>query len=91
MKKKFNLLLGIGLLGFNLAKAQTPILPLDSILTQISRTNPALLAYTAKASAQNEYAKGAHNLDAPKISAGQYQTPYSLNPNGGSFMIQADQ
>jgi outer membrane protein TolC len=66
-------------------------LPLDSVLARINQYNPALLAYTAKASAQNEYAKGARNLDAPQISAGQYQTPYSLNPNTGSFMIQAQQ
>jgi cobalt-zinc-cadmium efflux system outer membrane protein len=91
MKTKFKLLLGIGLFAFNLVKAQTPVLPLDTVLLRISRTNPALLAYNAKASAQNEYAKGANNLDAPKVSAGQYQTPYSLSPNGGSFMIQADQ
>jgi cobalt-zinc-cadmium efflux system outer membrane protein len=90
MKTKRITLLGIGLLAFNLARAQT-ILPLDTVLARISRANPALLAYTAKASAQNEYAKGAGNLDAPKVSAGQYQTPYSLSPKGGSFMIQADQ
>lgn len=73
------------------ANAQSPVLPLDSVLNEISRYNPALLAYTAKAGAQNEYAKGARSLDPPKISAGQYQTPYSLSPNGGSFMLQADQ
>ena len=91
MKTKFIILLGVGLLAFNLLKAQSPVLPLDTVLARISRTNPALLAYTAKASAQNEYAKGAKSLDAPKISAGQYQAPYSLNPNTGSFMIQAEQ
>ncbi|MDB5016346.1 MAG: Outer rane efflux protein [Mucilaginibacter sp.] len=91
MKKKFNLMFFAGLLAVNLLKAQSPVLPLDTVLARISRTNPALLAYTARASAQNEYAKGAKSLDAPKISAGQYQTPYSLNPNTGSFMIQADQ
>ncbi|MDF2431146.1 MAG: outer membrane protein heavy metal efflux system [Mucilaginibacter sp.] len=91
MKKKFNLVLFSGLLAFNLLKAQSPVLPLDTVLARISRTNPSLLAYTARANAQNEYAKGAKSLDAPKISAGQYQTPYSLNPNMGSFMIQADQ
>jgi hypothetical protein len=25
------------------------------------------------------------------VSAGQYQTPYQLSPNGGAFMIQAEQ
>jgi outer membrane protein TolC len=79
------------LLPFNLLKAQSHLLPLDSVLSRINQYNPALLAYTAKISAQNEYVKGARNLDAPQISAGQYQTPYSFNPNTGSFMIQAQQ
>ena len=65
-------------------------LPLDSVLARIS-TNPLLQAYAAKMSAQDAYATGANNLDAPTISAGQYQTPYQLNPNMGSFMIQAEQ
>ncbi|HEY4327515.1 MAG TPA: TolC family protein [Mucilaginibacter sp.] len=91
MKTKFITLLSIGLLAFHLVNAQSPVLPLDSVMARINRYNPALLAYTAKASAQNEYAKGARNLDAPQISAGQYQTPYSLNPNTGSFMVQAQQ
>src|SRR5579863_2692554 len=65
-------------------------LSLDSVLTRVV-ANPALQAYDAKVSAQNAYAAGAKSLDAPKISAGQYQTPYQLNPNGGSFMIQAEQ
>jgi cobalt-zinc-cadmium efflux system outer membrane protein len=91
MKTKFIILSGIGLLTFNLLKAQSPVLPLDTVLARINRTNPSLLAYTAKANAQTEYAKGAKGLDAPKISAGQYQTPYSINPNMGSFMVQAEQ
>jgi cobalt-zinc-cadmium efflux system outer membrane protein len=70
------------------AKAQR--LPLDSVLARVS-TNPALQAYDAKASAQDAYAIGAKSLDAPKVSAGQYQVPYQLSPNGGSFMIQAEQ
>lgn len=65
-------------------------LPLDSVLVRV-RTNPALTTYDAKASAQDAYATGAKSLDAPKVSAGQYQVPYQLNPNGGAFMIQAEQ
>ncbi|MDB5151877.1 MAG: Outer rane efflux protein, partial [Mucilaginibacter sp.] len=72
------------------AKAQVPRLPLDSVLARIN-ANPSLQAYDAKISAQNAYATGAKSLDAPKISAGQYQTPYQINPNTGSFMIQAEQ
>ncbi|SDG12581.1 TolC family protein [Mucilaginibacter gossypii] len=70
------------------AKAQR--LPLNSVLASVGN-NPALQAYDAKAQAQDAYATGAKSLDAPKISAGQYQTPYQLSPNGGSFMIQAEQ
>lgn len=72
------------------SKAGAQVLPLDSVLAKVGQ-NPSLLAYDAKASAQDAYAGGAKSLDAPKISAGQYQTPYSLNPNMGSFMIQAEQ
>src|ERR1700712_2736859 len=65
-------------------------LPLDSVLAHV-RANPALIAYDAKVSAQDAYATGAKSLDAPKVSAGQYQVPYQLSPNGGAFMIQAEQ
>jgi len=72
------------------AKAQAQRLPLDSVLARVT-TNPALQAYDAKISAQDAYATGAKSLDAPKISAGQYQVPYQFSPNGGSFMIEAEQ
>jgi cobalt-zinc-cadmium efflux system outer membrane protein len=72
------------------AKAQVQRLPLDSVLARVT-TNPALQAYDSKISAQDAYATGAKSLDAPKISAGQYQVPYQFSPNGGSFMIQAEQ
>jgi len=71
------------------AKAQER-LPLDTVLARVT-TNPALQAYDARISAQDAYATGAKSLDAPKISAGQYQTPYQLNPNTGSFMISGEQ
>jgi len=70
------------------AKAQR--LMLDSVLAKVT-ANPALRAYDAKVQAQDAYATGAKSLDAPKISAGQYQTPYQLNPNTGAFMVQAEQ
>ena len=72
------------------ANAQSQRLPLDSVLARIA-VNPALLSYDAKMSAEDAYIGGAKSLDAPKISAGQYQTPYQFNPNTGSFMIQAEQ
>jgi cobalt-zinc-cadmium efflux system outer membrane protein len=72
------------------ARAQVGRLSLDSVLAKIA-LNPSLQAYDAKISAEDVYATGAKSLDAPKISAGQYQTPYQVNPNTGSFMIQAEQ
>ncbi|MDB4900750.1 MAG: Outer rane efflux protein [Mucilaginibacter sp.] len=78
------------LTGITTVKAQEHRLPLDSVLARVT-TNPALQAYDARISAQDAYANGAKNLDAPKISAGQYQTPYQLNPNMGSFMISGEQ
>lgn len=70
------------------AKAQ--VLTLDSVLARVA-LNPSVRAYDAQIDAQNAYAAGAKSLDAPRLSAGQYQTPYSLNPNMGSFMIQGEQ
>lgn len=87
MKKYQIILIAIMCLA-SFAKAQR--LPLDSVLACV-RSNPALMAYDAKASAQDAYATGAKSLDAPKLSAGQYQVPYQLSPNGGAFMIQAEQ
>ncbi|OJW13852.1 TolC family protein [Mucilaginibacter sp. 44-25] len=87
MKKQQIILIAMMCLA-SFAKAQR--LPLDSVLARV-KTNPALQAYDAKSSAQDAYATGAKSLDAPKISAGQYQVPYQLKPNGGSFMIQAEQ
>ncbi|EHQ30654.1 TolC family protein [Mucilaginibacter paludis] len=76
------------LLGLTKAKAQN--LPLDSVLARVG-SNPALQMFKAKMSAENAYASGAKSLDAPKISAGQYQTPYKLNPDMGAFMITGEQ
>ncbi|MBD1366541.1 TolC family protein [Mucilaginibacter sp. ZT4R22] len=86
--KKYQIILTGLLCAANLANAQR--LPLDSVLARVAN-NPALLAYDAKGSAQDAYATGARSLDAPKVSAGQYQVPYQLNPTGGAFMIQAEQ
>jgi cobalt-zinc-cadmium efflux system outer membrane protein len=86
--KKFHIILMLLTCVAGFAKAQR--LSLDSVIARV-RTNPALQAYNARASAQDAYATGAKSLDAPKISAGQYQVPYQINPNGGSFMIQAEQ
>ncbi len=73
----------------SITNAQTR-LPLDSVIARLSG-NPSLQVFDSRASAQHAYAAGAKSMDAPKLSAGQYQTPYQLNPNTGSFMIQAEQ
>jgi cobalt-zinc-cadmium efflux system outer membrane protein len=78
------------IIGFAGLSAKAQRLSVDSVVARVT-ANPALQAYDARMSAQDAYAAGAKNLDAPKISAGQYQTPYQLNPNMGSFMIQAEQ
>ena len=88
MMKKYQIIATALLCLAGFAKAQR--LPLDSVLARV-KANPALQAYDARASAQDAYATGARSLDAPKLSAGQYQVPYQLNPNGGAFMIQAEQ
>src|SRR6185437_8790254 len=74
----------------SIANGQVQKLSLDSVLAPIA-ANPSLQAYDAKMHAEDAYTAGAKSLDAPKISAGQYQTPYQLNPNTGSFMITAEQ
>src|ERR1700741_2591390 len=88
MKTKLKITLTMLICSAGVVKAQT--LPLDSVLAKVA-ANPSLQAYDAKAKAQNAYATGAKSLDAPKVSAGQYQVPYQLSPNGGAFMIQAEQ
>jgi cobalt-zinc-cadmium efflux system outer membrane protein len=87
MKKHQIILTGL-MCAATFANAQR--LPLDSVLTRVAN-NPALLSYDAKISAQDAYATGAKNLDAPKLSAGQYQVPYQFSPSGGSFMISGEQ
>jgi cobalt-zinc-cadmium efflux system outer membrane protein len=89
MKTK-NRMIVVALMCLTGLSVQAQRLPLDSVLAHVS-ANPTLLAYDDKTHAQDAYATGAKSLDAPKISAGQYQTPYQLNPNTGAFMVQAEQ
>lgn len=89
MKTKNKTIYGV-LLCLVTVNVKAQRLPLDSVLARVLN-NPALQAYDARVSAQDAYATGAKGLDAPKISAGQYQTPYQLSPNAGSFMITAEQ
>ena len=75
--------------GLN-AKAQVQHLPLDSVLARIN-LNPSLLSFDGKISAEDAYVGGARSLDAPKISAGQYQVNYQPRPYAGWFMIYGEQ
>ncbi len=86
--KKYQIITMVLLCLASFARAQH--LSLDSVVTLVA-DNSALRAYDAKVKAQDAYATGAKSLDAPRISAGQYMTPYRLDPNMGSFMIQAEQ
>ncbi|MFB9840782.1 TolC family protein [Mucilaginibacter ginsenosidivorans] len=88
MMKKYQIILAALLCLANFARAQR--LSLDSVIARIAN-NPALQAFDAKAKAQDAYSTGAKSLDAPRIAAGQYMTPYRPDPNMGSFMIQAEQ
>lgn len=80
------------------AKAQT--ISLDSIITGIQKSNPALKMYDADIRAADEAAKGARNWEVPIVGTGFWMTPY--NPaywkkadNGnygmGQYQISAEQ
>jgi cobalt-zinc-cadmium efflux system outer membrane protein len=91
MKNKHQIIYTVLICFFSVtAKAQVQRLPLDSVLARIS-LNPSLIAYDEKINAEDAYAGGAKSLDAPKISAGQYQTNYQPKPYAGWFMIYGEQ
>ncbi|MBC3539831.1 TolC family protein [Rufibacter sediminis] len=66
---------GLLLLG-TAARAQTPVLPLDSVLHRISRNNPMLQEFDYRAQAQNAMAEGARSQMAPMVGAGVFMYPY---------------
>ncbi|MDB5151492.1 MAG: Outer rane efflux protein [Mucilaginibacter sp.] len=74
----------------NTVSAQSQRLTLDSVLSRIA-LNPSLQAFDASINAQDAYAGGARSLDAPKISAGQYQVNYQPRPYTGWFTIYGEQ
>jgi outer membrane protein TolC len=90
MKKTNQIIITILICFAGISSKAQERLPLDTVLARVS-ANPSLQAFAAKMSAEDAYATGTKSLNAPTISAGQYQTPYQLNPNTGSFMIQAEQ
>ncbi|WP_181304928.1 TolC family protein [Rufibacter sp. XAAS-G3-1] len=58
------------------ACAQTPVLPLDTVLNRIYRNNPMLQEFELRAQAQNAMAKGARSQMAPMVGAGVFMYPY---------------
>ncbi|HEV2480499.1 MAG TPA: TolC family protein, partial [Puia sp.] len=81
------------------AQAQ-PLLRLDSILTVIARSHPALRSSDALARSLDEAAKGARNWEAPQVSTGWWMTPYDPSlwkrqgdgsPGTGQYMVSAEQ
>lgn len=56
--------------------AQTPLMPLDSVLNRISQDNPMLQEFEFRVKAQNAMAKGARSQMAPMVGAGVFMYPY---------------
>ncbi|HSC38154.1 MAG TPA: TolC family protein [Chitinophagaceae bacterium] len=74
MKQKILL---AGLLAGTLFWAEAQTLPLDSIIVQISKSNPELKMYDASIRSSDEAAKGARNWEAPLLGTGFWMTPYN--------------
>lgn len=75
-------------------------LPLDSILTRIERSHPALKAPDARIRELDTYASGTVTLPPPQVSGGFWMTPYNpkrwsqsgAHGDGmGSFMVSGEQ
>lgn len=85
----------MAVLAFLFQKSQAqPYLPLDSILTRIERTHPALKAPDARTREIETYASGTVTLPPPRIGGGFWMTPY--NPGRwkegmGAFMVSGEQ
>lgn len=58
------------------AKAQVPVLPLDTVLSRISQNNPMLEEFRLRGQAQNAMAEGAKSQMAPMVGAGVFMYPY---------------
>jgi outer membrane protein TolC len=67
----------IGLFAGTLFSAKAQTLPLDSIIVQISKSNPELKMYDADIRSSDEAAKGARNWEAPLLGTGFWMTPYN--------------
>lgn len=80
----------IVLLGLCSVTSFAQTLPLDSILYRIEKNNPMLMMYEEQIHAVNNYAQGAKSWMPPTISAGLWQTPYSMVAEG-MLMVSAEQ
>ena len=76
---------------FRFATADAQVLPLDTVLSRIEKSNPDIQMYNAKVNAINSYAEGAKNWEAPNVGAGLWMTPYKNPTSTGSLMISIEQ
>jgi cobalt-zinc-cadmium efflux system outer membrane protein len=90
MKTKYKIIYSLLICFTGMAAKAQVRLPLDSVLARVA-INPSLLSYDGKIRAEDAYVAGARNQEAPKISAGQYQTNYQPKPYAGWFMINGEQ
>lgn len=87
--KKIKIILLFILVCWN-GKVFSQILKLDSILSQIERSNPMLKMYDEQVSAVNNYAQGSKSWMPPSVSSGPWQTPYK-DFKGGMWMTTVQQ
>lgn len=76
--------------------AQTPVLPLDSILLRVDHNNVLLQSYTLKAESYKYAADAATAWMAPMVGVGTFMTPYPGQSvmderDKGSLMLQLEQ
>ena len=97
MKKK---IISAFVFAFSLFSATAQTVSLDSIISEIQKTNPSLKIYDAQIRSADEAAKGARNWEAPTIGTGFWMAPYNTKywkkgDNGsfglGQYEIMAEQ
>ena len=86
---KYYIIISSLLLNVTAAGAQT--LSLEAILNNIKMNNPQLKMYDADIQSMDAVAKGARSWMAPQVSTGLFMTPYTVNPEMGSYMVGVTQ
>ena len=86
---KYYIIISCLLLNVMAAGAQT--LSLEAILNNIKMNNPQLKMYDADIQSMDAVAKGARSWMAPQVSTGLFMTPYTVNPEMGSYMVGVTQ